>query len=140
MIVLDRNRHRPTPRTWLRIKVQRATGHPRPARADTTPPALAPPPAPRVVVCGSMAHPQPLADAVAAETAAGHTVVACPVRDTRIDPGEWARRIFHADRVVIVTKPGGGLGETTTADLDHALNWGRQVVIRETRPAPERAR
>ncbi len=93
----------------------------------------------RVVVCGSLAHPNRIAAAVAAEQAAGRTVIAWPSVNDGMDEDEaaavWRAHIAAADEVLVVPKPDGCLGTATAAERDYAARLGRVV---RTWSAPRR--
>jgi nucleoside 2-deoxyribosyltransferase len=94
-----------------------------------------------VVICGSRAHPDLIADAVRAEEQAGRRVVAFPADDGL--PAEeaatlWRRHIDAADEVVAVTKPGGFVGAATASEVAYAIAAGKSVRFRHagTEDAP----
>lgn len=73
----------------------------------------------RVVICGSLAHPDRLQQAAQHYQDAGYDVLV-PQRDDR--PAEvldaiWRREIPNADLVVVVRKPDGSLGAATVGEL-----------------------
>lgn len=86
---------------------------------------------PTVVVCGSLAHPDRITAAVAAEHAAGRQVIAWPVLDASIPEAEhaaaWRQHIERCDEVVVIPKPNGMIGASTAAERDYAVHLGRTV-------------
>jgi hypothetical protein len=85
----------------------------------------------KVVICGSLAHPDRIAAAALAEQAAGREVIAVPSGDDGLSPAgaaaAWREHIRAADRVVVVRKPDGTIGSSTSEERGFAIRLGREI-------------
>lgn len=85
-----------------------------------------------VVICGSLSQPDTLAEAKAAEEAAGRLVTAWPHGERIPDEDAyqvWLRAIRDADQVVVVPKPDGSLGDATLGEIVMAFCHRKPVRI-----------
>jgi hypothetical protein len=96
----------------------------------------------RVVICGSVANPDLVAAAVAAEQAVGRTVIARPSTDDGMSESAAAaarrRHIERCDEVVVVAKPDGTLGAATAGERAYPEQLGRTVRTELQRRAQRR--